>query len=116
MTLRSMSWASRIESFSAEDIQRRLARSLIHFSERFGVDEDGAFRMLAFTHELLSQYVGTSREIVTHYMNQLRRKGYIRYSRKGITVYHDALRDWLRSTAAGANLDAVRHKTAALGA
>ncbi len=31
--------------------------------------------MMPLTHELLSQYVGTSREIVTHYMNQFRRQG-----------------------------------------
>ena len=46
--------------------------------------------MIPFTHELLSQYVGTSREIVTHYMNQFRRQGYLRYSRKGILLHRDA--------------------------
>ena len=51
---------------------------------------------MPFTHELLSQYVGTSREIVTHYMNQLRRQGYLKYSRKGISLNREALRDWLR--------------------
>jgi CRP-like cAMP-binding protein len=56
--------------------------------------------MVPFTHELLSQYVGTSREIVTHYMNQFRRQGYIRYSRKGILLYRDAFKDWLRQARA----------------
>jgi hypothetical protein len=42
--------------------------------------------MIPFTHELLSQYVGTSREIVTHYMNQFRRQGYLRYSRKRLST------------------------------
>jgi CRP-like cAMP-binding protein len=51
--------------------------------------------MAPLTHELLSQYVGTSREIVTHYMNQFRKQGYLRYSRKGIVLYRDALQDWL---------------------
>ena len=59
-------------------------------------DEDGSVHMAPFTHELLSQYVGTSREIVTHYMNQFRRQGYLRYSRKGILLYRDAMKDWLR--------------------
>ena len=29
-------------------------------------------------------------------MNQLRRQGYLRYSRKGITLNREALRDWLQ--------------------
>jgi CRP-like cAMP-binding protein len=61
--------------------------------------EDGSVHVLPFTHQLLSQYVGTSREIVTHYMNQFRRDGYLRYSRKGMDLYADALTDWLRTTA-----------------
>ena len=80
---RSMDFGSRIESFSVDNIARRLARALIRFSERLGHQtEDGSVQMIPFTHELLSQYVGTSREIVTHYMNQFRRQGYLRYSRK----------------------------------
>lgn len=94
---RTIDFTHRIESFSVDNIARRLARSLIRFSERLGVaDDDGAIRMVPFTHELLSQYVGTSREIVTHYMNQFRRQGYLRYSRKGIILYRDAFREWLR--------------------
>jgi CRP/FNR family transcriptional regulator len=95
---RSMDFGSRIESFSVDNIARRLARALIRFSERLGHrTEDGSVQMIPFTHELLSQYVGTSREIVTHYMNQFRRQGYLRYSRKGILLHRDALRDWLRN-------------------
>jgi len=97
---RTIDFAHRIESFSVDNIARRLARSLIRFSERLGtVEEDGSVRITPFTHELLSQYVGTSREIVTHYMNQFRRHGYLKYSRKGIILYRDAFRDWLRQNA-----------------
>lgn len=97
---RTIDFTHRIESFSVDNISRRLARSLIRFSERLGaVEEDGAVRMVPFTHELLAQYVGTSREIVTHYMNQFRRQGYLRYSRKGIILYRDAFKDWLRQDA-----------------
>ena len=97
---RTIDFTHRIESFSVDNIARRLARSLIRFSERLGrVEEDGSVRMAPFTHELLSQYVGTSREIVTHYMNQFRRQGYLKYSRKGIVLYRDAFRDWLRQNA-----------------
>src|SRR5438270_1537130 len=100
---RSMDFGSRIESFSVDNIARRLARALIRFSERLGhTAEDGSVQMIPFTHELLSQYVGTSREIVTHYMNQFRRQGYLRYSRKGILLHRDALRDWLRQETSAA--------------
>jgi CRP/FNR family cyclic AMP-dependent transcriptional regulator len=94
---RSVEFGHRIESFSVDNIARRLARALIRFSLRLGQNgEDGSVQMMPFTHELLSQYVGTSREIVTHYMNQFRRQGYLRYSRKGILLYRDAMKDWLR--------------------
>jgi CRP/FNR family transcriptional regulator len=97
---RTLEFSNRIESFATDNIARRLARSLIRFSERLGSpDTDGSIRMAPFTHELLSQYVGTSREIVTHYMNQFRRQGYLRYSRKGIVLYRDALTDHLRQPA-----------------
>ena len=100
---RSIEFGHRIESFSLDNIARRLARTLIRFSERLGQSmEDGSIQMMPFTHELLSQYVGTSREIVTHYMNQFRRQGYLRYSRKGILLYRDAMKDWLRREASAA--------------
>ena len=64
---RSMEFAGRIESFSTDNIARRLARGLIRFSNRLcEVSADGTVPLIPFTHELLSQYVGTSREIVTH--------------------------------------------------
>src|SRR5437764_14412493 len=96
---RSVDFTQRIESFSADNIAKRLARSLIRFSDRLGTPvEDGSVRMAPFTHELLSQYVGTSREIVTHYMNQFRRQGYLKYSRKEVVLYRDAFKEWLRQT------------------
>jgi CRP/FNR family transcriptional regulator len=100
LTQRTIDFTHRIEGFSVDNISRRLARSLLRFSDRLGtLEADGSVRMAPFTHELLSQYVGTSREIVTHYMNQFRRQGYLRYSRKGITLHRDALRGWLLETA-----------------
>ena len=93
LTQRSIELTHRIESFSSEQIDQRLARSLIHLSQRFGQAlEDGSIRMMPITHELLSRYVGTSRELVTQRMNELRRLGYVRYSRKEIVLYPEALR------------------------
>jgi CRP/FNR family cyclic AMP-dependent transcriptional regulator len=98
---RAIDFGHRIESFSVDNIERRLARTLIRFAERLGQNAgDGSVEMMPFTHELLSQYVGTSRELVTHHMNHFRRLGYLRYSRKGILVYRDAMKSWLRQQAA----------------
>jgi CRP/FNR family cyclic AMP-dependent transcriptional regulator len=95
MVRRSVDLEARIESFSAESIPQRLMRALILFAEKFGRrEEDGTIRMTAFTHELLSQYVGTTREIVTHHMSQFRREGYVDYSRTGISLCRRALSDW----------------------
>ena len=48
--------------------------------------------MMPFTHDMLSRYVGTSREIVTQYMNSFRDRGYVSYDRRGIRLYRGALR------------------------
>src|SRR6202050_4658859 len=53
---RSMDFGSRIESFSVDNIARRLARALIRFSERLGQEAvDGSVQMIPFTPDLLSQ-------------------------------------------------------------
>ena len=94
---RAEEFGSRIESFATESIQRRLARALIRFSDRFGdPTRDGAVHMMPLTHELLAMYLGTSREIATHFLNQFRRDGYVRYSRREMVVYADALKEWLK--------------------
>lgn len=93
---RSLEYGHRLESFSMDSTGRRLARTLIRFSQRLGeIQPDGSYRMVPFTHELLGQYVGTSREIVTHCMNLFRREGYLRYSRQGIVLYREAFDEWL---------------------
>ena len=87
---RSQDFGRRIESFSVDLVPRRLTRALLRFSERTGPQsENGSVTMPALTHEFLAQYVGTSREIVTNYMNQFRRYGYLEYSRKSITLHRE---------------------------
>jgi len=48
--------------------------------------------------------VGTTREIITLQMNHFRQKGMLRYSRKGIQVYEEALREYLRSKSAASDM------------
>ena len=48
--------------------------------------------MMPLTHELLARHVGTSREIVTQHMSQLRRRGLLDYSRSGLEFEPRGLR------------------------
>ncbi len=97
---RSVDFGARIESFSVDNIARRLAR-LLACGFRTGWarwQTDGSVQMIPFTHELLSQctWEPSLREIVTHYMNHFRRQGFLRYSRKGILLHRESLGKWLR--------------------
>jgi CRP/FNR family transcriptional regulator, cyclic AMP receptor protein len=95
MARRTTDFEGRIQSFSGESVTERLTRALIRFAARCGTrGEDGTVTMPALTHELLSKYVGTSREIVTHHMNQFRRNGYLQYSRDGISLNPCAVSEW----------------------
>jgi CRP/FNR family cyclic AMP-dependent transcriptional regulator len=96
---RSISLTQRLESLSTDRIDRRLALSLIRFAERLGKPrEDGSIQMDPLTHELLAQYVGTSRELITCHMTKLRKQGYLQYSRRSIVVHRDALQAWVKET------------------
>jgi CRP/FNR family transcriptional regulator, cyclic AMP receptor protein len=95
---RGLDYEDRLQSFALDKTPERVIRALLRFSERLGTKtEDGSIKIPPLTHQVISEYVGTSREIVTFQMNQLRQKGYIRYSRKGIQVYADALREHLQA-------------------
>lgn len=94
---RCLDLQDRLQSMALEKTPYRVANSMLGFAERFGTaTADGAVRIPPFTHQLLSEYIGTSREIVTYQMNQLRNQGFLRYSRKSIEVFPDALREHLR--------------------
>ena len=96
---RSIGLTQRLESLSTDRIDRRLARSLIRFADRLGTPQgDGGIKMDPLTHELLAQYVGTSRELITCHMTKFRKLGYLQYSRRNIVVYRDALQSWVRET------------------
>ena len=93
---RSLDYEDRLQSFALDKTPERVIRCLLRFAERLGTRaDDGSVRIPPLTHQVISEYVGTSREIVTFQMNQLRQKGFLRYSRKGIQVYAEALRDHL---------------------
>ena len=75
-----------------EVAQRTALERAALLSERLGAAQgDGSIRMTHLTHEMLSQYVGTSRELVTKHMNEFRRQGYVTYSRRAILLHRHAL-------------------------
>jgi CRP/FNR family transcriptional regulator, cyclic AMP receptor protein len=93
---RGLDYEDRLQSFALDKTPERVVRSLLRFADRLGVrTEDGSIKIPPLTHQIISEYVGTSREIVTFQMNHLRQQGFLRYSRKGIQVYADALREHL---------------------
>jgi CRP/FNR family transcriptional regulator len=97
---RSLTLLQRLESLSTDRIDKRLALSLIRFAERLGrPQDDGSIQMDPLTHEVLAQYVGTSRELITCHMTKFRKEGYLQYSRRSIAVYPTALRSWVRDNA-----------------
>jgi CRP/FNR family transcriptional regulator len=90
---RGLDYQARLQSFALDKTPERIVRALIRFAEHLGTSaEDGSLRIPPLTHQAISEYVGTSREIVTFQMNQLRQNGFLRYSRRGIQVYVEALR------------------------
>jgi len=89
---RGEDYQARLQSMALEKTPERVARAMLRFAERFGTPTgDGSFQIPPLTHQLISEYVGTSREIVTYQMNRLRHRGVLRYSRTGIQVYREAL-------------------------
>ena len=94
MVQRCLDFEERLKSFAVEKTTERVARSLLRFASRLGTaQEDGFLHIPPLTHQVLSEYVGTSREIVTSQMNLLRQKGVLNYSRKGINIRMDAMRE-----------------------
>jgi CRP-like cAMP-binding protein len=98
---RCLDLETRLEALANEKTPARVARALAEFAERQGTPkEDGAVFVPPLTHQLIAEYVGTSREIVTFQMNQLRQLGLIRYSRRGIDVYLQALKEHMHPRSA----------------
>lgn len=96
LVARTLDYEERLVSFAVDKTPERVARTLLRFAERLGSrTADGSVEIPPLTHQVISEYVGTSREIVTFQMNHFRQLGCLQYSRKGIQVRADALRQHL---------------------
>jgi CRP/FNR family transcriptional regulator len=92
----------RIESVALQKTPERVGIGLLQLAASLGQERvDGTTRIVSLTHQVIAEYVGTSREIVTSQMNRLRRLGLLRYSRRFIDVNVPGLQDRLRE--AGVN-------------
>jgi CRP-like cAMP-binding protein len=88
----------RIESMAVYKTPERVMLALVQLSDNLGTPmADGATRVSALTHHTIAEYVGTSREIVTFQLNRLRRLGMLRYSRKHMDIYTQAIQEALRN-------------------
>lgn len=70
--------------------ERRLAKVLLAFADKFGVP-DGPFIRIEqrISHEELSQFVGTTRPRVTVFMQRFRRLGIVKDSARSISVHRE---------------------------
>src|SRR5579885_2788635 len=92
----------RIQSMASYKTPERVMISLIQLAHTLGTPmADGGIRIGALTHHTIAEYVGTSREIVTFQLNRLRRLGMLRYSRKHMDIYADAMKEHLRQQGIG---------------
>jgi CRP/FNR family transcriptional regulator len=90
--------ADRIETMATLKTPERVIAALLQLSASLGRKRaDGVVRMDGLTHQTVSEYVGTSREIVTYQMTRLRSLGLVRYSRKFIDIDVNGLENELRA-------------------
>jgi CRP/FNR family transcriptional regulator, cyclic AMP receptor protein len=90
---RGIDYKSRLQSFALDDMRERIAWTLLRFAERFGDrDEYGSIKISHCSHQLISEYVGTTREIINLHMRRFRRESLLRYTRGAISIDADALR------------------------
>ncbi|MGP8245124.1 MAG: Crp/Fnr family transcriptional regulator [Bryobacteraceae bacterium] len=90
--------ADRIATMAVLKTPERVVAALLQLGTSLGQERpDGVLRMPGLTHHTVSEYVGTSREIVTYQMTRLRSQGLIRYSRQFIDIDVKGLEAALRS-------------------
>jgi len=98
LVLAAMEMQERIQAMASFKTPERVMLSLVQLAQRLGREtNDGSLQMPGLTHHLIAEHVGTSREIVSSQMSRLRQLGLVRYTRKNIDVYCDAMEDVLRS-------------------
>jgi CRP/FNR family transcriptional regulator len=76
----------RMEALALRKTRERVILGLLELGEELGTPSKFGRTMAALTHQMIAEYIGTSREIVTAVMTTLRREGWLHYSRKYIEI------------------------------
>jgi len=87
---------TRIEALAFRKTKERVMLALVQLAEGLGMPAEGGLRLAPMTHQMIAEYVGTSREIVTSHMSEVRRMGLLEYNRKYIQVDVRGMREALR--------------------
>jgi CRP/FNR family cyclic AMP-dependent transcriptional regulator len=87
---------ARVDALAFYKTPERVMLGLLQLAESLGMPNNGAMRLAPLTHQIIAEYVGTSREIVTSQMTELRRAGMLQYSRKFIDVNVAMIREALQ--------------------
>jgi CRP-like cAMP-binding protein len=78
---------TRIRTLAAEKVERRLARSLLHFCQKFGSPEtNGTLQVANFTQQDLAEFTGTTIETVNRHLRKWEQLDIITRRRMQITV------------------------------
>lgn len=78
---------SRIRQFAAERVERRLARALLHYGDKFGTITSGVVSIdISLSQKDLAEFVGTTVETVNRTLKSWEQREYIRRSRQHIDL------------------------------
>lgn len=87
-----------LADFSHTWSYHRLARVLLHLSEKYGEEvPDGTRISVRLTHEDLANLIGTSRETVTTQLNKFRSMGLLKRESRHLVVIKSGLTEFIRS-------------------
>ena len=78
----------RLATYMTRSVEARLALALLELEQEFGIDsEDGGRTIdLPISHRDLAEFIGSSREMVTHVLRRFRSKSYIDSARQQICI------------------------------
>lgn len=87
----------RLSEIASMSVSQRLVRFLLHLAEIYGIPRgDGAMILdLGLTHQDIASSIGTSREMATTLLNQLKCEGYIGIGRRTLTILSEGLQHQL---------------------
>lgn len=81
-----------VQMLGTRSVSERLTELLCTLGELYGVsDQDGITVGPPFTHEVLAQMVGASRQWVTITLNRLQKEGVVRIRKRQVIILHENL-------------------------